>query len=558
MPQSDTSSSAASVKSIAEADPVTRNALRYTVSAREYELLHQYLIRKAPILGKRAPSPQCQATSNKDLEDYNATTIRLSSRLFLTTYSALQAWDFMSNRIFKRPIVKYVLFKPIHAKQMVLTPSRFQSKTPIWKSGALRYSLSLSTILFFHRLLYRFFLRLRESLRSEDARPFRRRNPRVAQILTSKLAPPVGASLAGFFLGLSPADQARITITIYASSRSLEFLYNALDNKGYFKAKPWWIGSWMLFPVSCGQLLHSFVFDRDCFPSSYGDFIIKRSPEYTKKRPTGRSMHLPWPSTNQVVDSLATISNLKWPSFVSPILFPSAKTLPKSLTAIAPVTDPAHPAIKQLSCAVLHPHDPSCLRTYLRYYLQAFPIMARYWTIIYGVFAILRFRTFLAQPVSALNSLAARILRTSLVLTSAIGTAWGSICLLQNVLPRHLLPTSRWLISGFLAGMWALVERKGDRSLFLYSARMSSDSLWKVGKKRGWWRGVRSGDVLLFVTSLALINVVYERDPKAVDGAVSRKALGVFRGDGWVDRAASVAKGKGKERLDNSEELKTQ
>lgn len=106
--------------------------------------------------------------------------------------------------------------------------------------------------------------------------------------------------------------------------------------------------------------------------------------------------------------------------------------------------------------------------------------------------------------------------------------------------------------------MWALVERKGDRSLFLYSARMSVDSLWKVGKKRRWWGGVRNGDVLLFVASLALINVVYERDPKAVNDGTVRKVLGVLRGDGWVDRAISSTKGKGKERADTSEDGKTQ
>ena len=81
----------------------------------------------------------------------------------------------------------------------------------------------------------------------------------------------------------------------------------------------------------------------------------------------------------------------------------------------------------------------------------------------------------------------------------------------------------------------------------MYSARMSMDSAWKVGRKRGWWRGGRNGGVLLFVTSLALVNVIYERDPKAVDSPVVRKALGVLRGEGWVDRVATAAKGKGKE-----------
>jgi hypothetical protein len=67
---------------------------------------------------------------------------------------------------------------------------------------------------------------------------------------------------------------------------------------------------------------------------------------------------------------------------------------------------------------------------------------------------------------------------------------------------------------------------------------MSLDSLWKVGVKRGWWRGIKNGDVLLFALSLATVNVLYEISPKSVNSGVARKGLGVLRGEGWVDRAA--------------------
>jgi len=338
-------------------------------------------------------------------------------------------------------------------------------------------------------------------------------------------------------LGICPADQTRITITIYTLSKALEFLYNTLDDKGYFKVKPWWIGSWMLFPIATGQLLHAFVMDPDCFPVSYGNFILKRSPEYIQQRPADYPSHLAFPSTLDIVDSLASISKLKWPAFISPILFPKTKALPPSLSRIAPISDPAHPAIKRLSCAVLHPQDPSCLRTWITYYIRAFPPMAKFFALIYTAFALPRYRAFLDSPLTSINTLAARVLRTSFFLTSAIGTAWSSICLLQHLLPHHVLPTGRWFLSGFLAGMWAFLERGAGRSNFLYSARASLDSFWKVGRKRGWWRGIRNGDVLVFVASLMVVNVVYEKDPKAVTGGVVRKTLGMLRGDGWVDRS---------------------
>lgn len=422
-------------------------------------------------------------------------------------------------------------------------PNRIRSsklKQAFWKSPNFRLSLSLSTILLFHRLLFRFFTRLRTSLRKEDAKPFRRRNPRIWRALTSKLAPAVGASSAGLFLGISPADQTRVTIAIYCFSRSLEFMYENMTNRGYFKNKPWWFGSWMIMPAACGQLLHAFVFDRDCFPEGYGNFIVKRSPEYIQQRPATYPPNLPWPSINEIVDSLGQIAKLKWPAFTSPILFPNARALPATLATIAPISDPAHPAIKRLSCAVLHPHDPSCLRTYISYYIRAFPAMAKFWTLIYAVFALPRYRSLIDAPLPFLNAFAARVLRTTLYLTSAIGTAWSSICLLQQILPGNVLPTSRWFLSGFLAGMWGFVERGSGRSGFLYSARMSIDSLWKVGQKRGWWKGVKNGDVLLFTVCIALTNVIYERDPKAVPSGVIRKALGVLRGDGWVDRAVAL------------------
>ena len=97
--------------------------------------------------------------------------------------------------------------------------------------------------------------------------------------------------------------------------------------------------------------------------------------------------------------------------------------------------------------------------------------------------------------------------------------------------------------------MWAFLERASGRSNFLYSARLSIDSAWKVGVKRGWWRGINNGDVLVFVASLALVDAVYERNPGAVSGGVVRKSLGMLRGDGWVDRAAD-GNGKGKGKVD--------
>jgi hypothetical protein len=107
---------------------------------------------------------------------------------------------------------------------------------------------------------------MRGNLLTQDAEPFRRRNPRVSRALTSRLAPAVGASLAGFTLCAYPADQFRLTVAIYMASRAAEFVYNALEDEGYFKDMPW-LTSALLMPPVYGQLLHAFLFDRDCFPA---------------------------------------------------------------------------------------------------------------------------------------------------------------------------------------------------------------------------------------------------------------------------------------------------
>lgn len=142
-------------------------------------------------------------------------------------------------------------------------------KVSLWKSPNFRLSLSLSTILLLHRILFRFFTRLRAHLLTDEARPFRLRNKKTSKTLTSNLAPAVGASLAGFMLAVYPSDQLRVTIAIYTLSRAAEFAYNLAEDEGWIwgkKERPWWWGSWLIFPMTCGQLLHAFVFDRDCFP----------------------------------------------------------------------------------------------------------------------------------------------------------------------------------------------------------------------------------------------------------------------------------------------------
>jgi hypothetical protein len=141
-------------------DPILRNALRYTISAREYALLHKYLVSRSRVLKKRMPAVEtverivdgpngrkagstsfsktdAQATEaagdrdGKDAErkgdgavkdtsrqakamrrrgslsdlgakDYNARTIRHSMRVFIVTGALMKLYETLSARLARR------------------------------------------------------------------------------------------------------------------------------------------------------------------------------------------------------------------------------------------------------------------------------------------------------------------------------------------------------------------------------------------------------------------------------------------------------------------------
>lgn len=87
----------------AKVDPVLRNALRYTISAKEYETLHQYLItRSPPAVRKRVPQPRRYEALVKSDNDYNAAAVRASLRLFVATQTGLKIWDLITTQLLGR------------------------------------------------------------------------------------------------------------------------------------------------------------------------------------------------------------------------------------------------------------------------------------------------------------------------------------------------------------------------------------------------------------------------------------------------------------------------
>lgn len=83
-------------------DPVLRNALRYTISAKEYQTLHKYIISRSKLLKRNTPSVSQieKLVDRPGRDDHNAAAVRASLRVFLATGAGLKAWAVISERLF--------------------------------------------------------------------------------------------------------------------------------------------------------------------------------------------------------------------------------------------------------------------------------------------------------------------------------------------------------------------------------------------------------------------------------------------------------------------------
>lgn len=83
-------------------DPVLRNALRYTVSAREYAALHKYILSRSRALRRAAPSPASVEKAlqpKKGRDDYNARAVRHALRVFSLTWLGMKGWEAVERRM---------------------------------------------------------------------------------------------------------------------------------------------------------------------------------------------------------------------------------------------------------------------------------------------------------------------------------------------------------------------------------------------------------------------------------------------------------------------------
>lgn len=83
-----------------------RNALRYTISPREYQLLHQYLLSRAPAMKKRTIHPRRYDAISKGPDDYNVAAVRASLRLGVAAFTGLKTWELVKAKLLTRGTVQ--------------------------------------------------------------------------------------------------------------------------------------------------------------------------------------------------------------------------------------------------------------------------------------------------------------------------------------------------------------------------------------------------------------------------------------------------------------------
>lgn len=110
------------------ADPVLRNALRYTISAKEYATLHKYVLSRSRVLRRAAPSvatverivegpPEDERAGQQTKgsscgrkpggDPYNVRAVRDALRVFMGTAAAMKAYDALTKKLSGRK--EYVL-----------------------------------------------------------------------------------------------------------------------------------------------------------------------------------------------------------------------------------------------------------------------------------------------------------------------------------------------------------------------------------------------------------------------------------------------------------------
>ncbi|EPQ32155.1 uncharacterized protein PFL1_00352 [Pseudozyma flocculosa PF-1] len=439
---------------------------------------------------------------------------------------------------------------------------------PTFRSAS---SLALYSLLY--RTLIKHITRLRillldkvPSPDSQDLSTHRSRlYARLTRTLRSAFLVPFLAALAASPASiLFPNPSLRQTFSIWALVSGIESVYREArrHNSRLVSWVPDFVGGGFFYALGNGQLLWSFLFEPECFPSAYGKVILARSTAYIPPRPSGLPASIPWPAPREVADTIALLSTPSstspaYPAFSAPLL--SALTpldhATTSYSLINPILDysPAHPAHTSLLCAVLHPTEPSCWKNFFSFWVREWGASARFVAAFAAIGQAFAWKKMLKDPETALFKYAKAVVQGATVISGSIGTAWALTCFFQKYLPRTFLPRSRYFLNGVLSSVFILAVPRARRAqLGSYVTRQSLASTWGILKKQGKVKSIRNGDVFLLALGLGMLASLHENRPTALPGS-TRRGLSLILGPPNEAEKAVLA-----QRVDPSADFKSE
>lgn len=192
----------------------------------------------------------------------------------------------------------------------------------------------------------------------------------------------------------------------------------------------------------------------------------------------------------------------------------------------------AHPAISQLSCAALHPTLVSCTQAFLRLAASRSRQTLQIVFPVYAMRTLFKTKKHGSSPSRLTKQFIMNTLKTTAFLTLALTTAWSSICFTQKYLPSYLL-RHIFRVSGVIGGIFAFIDRANSHPIFVDAGRAAAISWLKAhpkGQKSRLLRFLPSPESIIFVVSIATLNLLYDISPNSITSSGALKLVALLRG----------------------------
>lgn len=433
-----------------------------------------------------------------------------------------------------------------------------------------RIALALGSISTSYKVLYKLLLKVQPRLRPvfkyvEDEQ----KKLQIPFAFESHTFTPFVAGLtSGALITIWPHCAGRDVVAVYIVVRTGEMVFNYIDDLGLLqKIKPKFFGSWALFPFAFSQLFHSFFFNPETNSNAVNRVLTNLSNDFMPKRPAGYVGN--WPTSEQIVRNISQVAINNYPKFTSTLMFPNgsgtSNKLPDYLRDVSPVVLRAHPSIQTMTGAILHPFEPSNFKFYVEIIFKKLSSLGKYVFALYLMIGLISLRfqhkrkktaeisdsdkntDTIVQAFKTILQVVPKAIRTTVFIVMSTVSAWANIELFQHFFGSKFLSKHRFKFSGFLAGLWAIVDHGSHtRGRYLFAFRAAGLSYWRVLIKEGRIKSAKGLEVCFFAWSFAILMCLFDRNPKVISGSFLRKVLGFIKS------------GEFKDPLDEGEDVKTE